>query len=183
MLEDQECEGRQRVPVKLYRTPDRLVLAAPMPGLQPEDVAVEVTAAGRLVLHVELRGELKEELFEVQAADVREGHPPVQPRDPAASRERWPESKEVLLDEWDAGGYHRELDLPAAVDGALGTATYGNGVLVVALPVAERTRPARLRLEPVGPGRGQRVGSAGHPVQPLSTAEHRAAQDARHAKG
>jgi hypothetical protein len=113
---------------------------------------------------------------------VREGHSPVQPRNPDAPRERWRESKEVLLDEWDVGGYHRQLDLPAAVDGALGTATYGNGVLVVALPVAGLTRPARFSLETVGPGRGQRVGSAGHPIQPLSTDEHRAAQDAMRAE-
>ncbi len=182
MQQEQEREGRQRVPVKLYRTPDRLVVAAPLPGLQPADVAIEVTAAGRLVLHGELRQGSAEAIFAVQAADVREGHPPVQPRDPNAPRERWQETRETLLDEWEVGGYHRELDLPAAVDGPLGTATYGNGVLVVALPIAERTRPARLSLETVGPGRGQRVGSAGHPVQPLSTAEHRAAQDARRTK-
>ncbi len=165
--------------MKLYRTPDRLVVAAPMPGVRPEDVTVEVAAGGQLVLHGALRGVLKEEIFRVQAADVREGHPPVQPRDPDAPRAAWEEDKEVLLDEWDVGVYHRELDLPAAVDGTLGTATYGNGVLVVALPVAAQTRPARLSLETVGPSRGQRVGSAGHPVQPLSTDEHRAAQDAK----
>lgn len=182
MVDKQERADRQHVPVKLYRTQDRLVVAAPLPGLLPEDVTVEVTAAGRLVLHGELREGSAEIVFGVQAADVREGHPPVQRHDPAVPRERWQEHKETLLDEWDAGGYHRELDLPAAVDGALGTATYGNGVLVVTLPVAEHVRPARLRLETVGPGRGQRVGSAGHPVQPLSTAEHRAAQDARSAE-
>lgn len=182
MQEDQEREGQQRVPVKLYRTTDRIVVAAPMPGLQPDDVTVEVTADDRLVLHGERRGVLKEEVFEVQGADVREGHPPVQPSDPDAPRERWLESKVVLLDEWDVGGYHRELDLPVAVDGPLGTATYGNGVLVVALPVAERTLPARLSLETVAPGRGQRVGSAGHPIQPLSTEEHRAAQDTMRAE-
>ena len=183
MQQDPKSGGRQQIPVKLYRTLDRLVVAAPMPGLQPEDVTVEVTPSGRLVLHGALREGSAEAVFEVYAAGVREGHPPVQPRDPAAPRESWPESKDVLLDEWDAGGYYRELDLPAAVDGTLGTATYGNGVLVVALPVAERTQPARFSLETVAPGRGQQVGSAGHPVQPLSTAEHRAAQDARHATG
>jgi len=174
--------NQQRIPVKLYRTPDRLMVAAPMPGLQPADITIEVTAAGRLILHGELREGHAESTFEVQATDIREGHPPLRPRDPAESHERWQESSTVLLDEWDAGGYHRELDLPAAVDGELGTATYGNGVLVVALPVAERTRSARFTLEPAGPGRGQRVGSAGHPVQPLSTDEHRAAMEARQTK-
>lgn len=170
------------MPVTLYRTPDRLVVATPMPGLRPEDVTIAVTASGCLVLQGELRGVLRDEVFEVQA-DVREGHPPAQPRDPGAPREGWREGKEVLLDEWDVGGYHRELDLPAAVDGELDTATLGKGVLVAALPVAERTRPARFGLEAVGPGRDQRVGSAGHPVQPLSTAEHRSVQDAARAEG
>lgn len=178
MHDSQDLERLQHVPVKLYRTADRLVVAVPIPGLQPEDVTVEVTESGRLMLHGELREGSAEPVFYPQAADVREGHPPVQPRDSDAPRERWEETKEMLLNEWEVGGYHRELDLPAAVDAELGTATYGNGVLVVALPAAERNRPARFSLEKVGTGQGQRVGSAGHPIQPLSTDEHRAAHDA-----
>ncbi|MBI3964065.1 MAG: hypothetical protein HY329_00395 [Chloroflexi bacterium] len=103
MRERQERGGRQQVPVKLYRTLDRLVVAGPMPGLQPEDLTVEATPSGRLVLHGDPREGSAEAEFDVQAADVREGHPPVQPRDPTAPRERWRESKEVLLDEWDVG--------------------------------------------------------------------------------
>src|SRR6266567_1808329 len=124
MHEDSNPEGQHYVPVKLYRTSDRLVVAAPVPGLQPEDVTVEVTASGRLVLQGALRGSLKEEVFGIQSADVREAHPPLKPHDPAVPREQWQESKEVLLNEWDVGGYYRELDLPAAVDGRLATATY-----------------------------------------------------------
>ena len=41
----------QEVPIKLYRTPDRLMVAAPMPGLLPEDVEIEVTEDNHLVLH------------------------------------------------------------------------------------------------------------------------------------
>lgn len=41
------------VPVTMYRTPDRLTLAAPMPGVQSGEIAVEITAAGRAVLHAE----------------------------------------------------------------------------------------------------------------------------------
>jgi HSP20 family protein len=134
------------LPVNLYRTADRVVVAVPMPGLQPEDVTIDVTATGCLVLQGRLRGALRDEWFVLG--------------------ERWLESKEVLLDEWSAGGYYREVDLPDAVDGALATATYGNGVLVVALPLTDEIVPARLSLEAMGGGRGQRVGSAGHPVQP-----------------
>jgi len=135
----------QRVPVKVYRTDDRLTVAAPMPGLMPEDIRVEVTADNHLVLHGDLRGLLKGD-------------------------------KEVLLDEWDVGSYHRDLPLPNAVDGELATVTYGNGVLVVALPLADRIRPAQLTVEAAGPGHAERVGSAGHPVEPLTTEAHRAAK-------
>ena len=78
----------QSVPVTMYRTADRLTVAAPMPGLQAEDIAVEVTVNGRLTVHGELRGVLKDD-------------------------------KEVVLEEWTVGPYHRELSLPAAVDGEL----------------------------------------------------------------
>jgi HSP20 family protein len=131
----------QRLPVKLYRSPERLTVAAPMPGLEPPDIGVEVTADGLLVLHGQARGAFKGD-------------------------------KEVLLDEWRVGGWHRELELPAPVDAELGNVTYGNGVLVVALPIAARTRPGRLRLEAVGRAWGERVGHAGHPVEPRTTEGH-----------
>jgi HSP20 family protein len=116
----------QSVPVNVYRTADTVTVAAPMPGLEAENIAVDVRADGHLVVRGRLRGALK---------DV----------------------KEVLVEEWSAGPYHREVDLPAPVDGEGAIVTYGNGVLVVALPVAARTRPAQLALEQTGPSRGQRV--------------------------
>ena len=116
----------QQVPVKLYRTEDLVTLAAPMPGLEAENIAVDVMGDGRLVLRGQLRGALK---------DV----------------------KELLVDEWSVGPYYREVELPCPVDGEAATVTYGNGVLVVALPVAARNRPAQLSLEPTAPTRGQRV--------------------------
>jgi HSP20 family protein len=140
----------QSVPVKLFRTSDRLTVAAPMPGILPDDLLVEVDDRGQLTLH----------------GDAREGR---KPEDFMGPRH---EPREVLMDEWRAGGYHRQLALPQAVDGELATLTLGNGVLVVALPVSAQTRPARLTLERVGPGRGERVGSAGHPIQPATTEEH-----------
>jgi HSP20 family protein len=134
--------GVQQPLVNLYRTDDRVMVAAPLPGMEPSDIVVELTGNGQLVLHGEFRGALTGQ-------------------------------KEVLLEEWSAGAYHRELDLPVAVDGELANVTYGNGVLVVVLPVAEQLRPARLTLQEISPTRGERVGSAGHrPIQPRSTEEH-----------
>jgi HSP20 family protein len=72
---------QQHIPVKMYRTYDRLIVAAPMPGLEPENIVVEVAEDGHLMLHGDLRSMLK---------DV----------------------KELLVDEWSVGAYHRELDLP-----------------------------------------------------------------------
>jgi HSP20 family protein len=133
--------GTEHIPVKMYRGPDRLVIAAPMAGLEPEDILVEVTAGGELSLHGLERGALKGE-------------------------------KDVLLDEWNPGPYHRRVALPDPVDGELANVTYGNGVLVVALPLAERTRPARLTLATVGPAHGERIGSHGSPVQATTAEEH-----------
>jgi len=127
----QEHAKLQQIPVKVYRSSDRLMVAAPMPGLQPEDILVQVTENGHLIIQGELRGLLK---------DI----------------------KELLLDEWSVGGYYRELPLPDAVDGTLANVSYGNGVLVVALPISERTRPASLTLDTVGPSRGEHMGKSGH---------------------
>ena len=128
-----------RVPVKVYRSLDLLTIAAPMAGLGAEDISVEVTADGRLVLDGRL------------CPVPKVGHGPLQG------------TKHVLVNEWMVGPYHRELALDTPVDGPSATVTYGNGVLVVALPVSETTRPARLSLESIGATRGERVGNPDHP--------------------
>jgi HSP20 family protein len=125
-------EGKiQQIPVKMYRTSDRLMVAAPMPGMEPEDILVEITENGVLVLHGVLRGVLK---------DV----------------------KELLTDEWSVGEYHRELKLPNTVDGEHANVTYGNGVLVVAMPISDEIYPGRLTLQSVGPAHGEHIGNMGH---------------------
>ena len=134
----QEQLKQQHIPVKVYRTDERLMIAAPMAGLEPENIVVEVTAEGRLILHGDLRAMLKE-------------------------------VKELLLDEWSVGVYHRELALPVAVNATCANVTYGNGVLLVTLPISQETLPARLVLERITPTHGERKGNVGHPprcVQP-----------------
>jgi len=126
----------QTVPVKAYRSAERLTVAVPMPGMEPEDISVSVTEDGRLVLHGQLRGVLKGD-------------------------------KEVIADEWTPGPYHREYALPNPVDGAMANVTYGNGVLVVALPIAPHTRPAHLLPEHTALARGEVDGNTGHPVRPF----------------
>jgi HSP20 family protein len=147
---------RQSIPMKLYRTADRMVVAAPMAGLRPADVSIEVTGSGRLIVQTEPRAVLRTQLFDVAVTVDRDGDQQVW------TREQWQESKEVVLDEWSTLGYYRELELPAAVDAAIGTATYGNGILVIALPLSETPRAARLQLLPLGDDRKERLGSVGH---------------------
>jgi HSP20 family protein len=134
----QRVGGAHPLPLKVYRSLDRLTVAAPMPGLAPEDVSVEVTRDRRLV--VEAR----------QCAD------------PNLACGTFKANKDVLLDEWSAGPYHRELVLTDAVDAQRATLTYGNGILVVALPLAEEHRPARLSMATIGQRRGDRSDRPDH---------------------
>ena len=150
-----------KVPVKVYRTTARLTVAAPTPGLLPEGLRIEITSDNHLLLDGEARGETAERQVYTRFVPDGSGKREVQ--------EHW----ERLEDEWTVGPYHRELDLPASVDGSMATATYGNGVVVVTMPVAERTSAAELRLDPVGMGHGERVGSSSYPVRRLSSEEHR----------
>jgi HSP20 family protein len=137
--------GMQTVPVKMYRSGERLMIAAPMPGLEPTDLRVEIMPNNRIVLRGGLRGIRQDE-------------------------------KDLLLNEWTVGNYGRTLDLPVPVNGPLANVTYDNGVLVIALPVAQQTSPAVLNVPPVGEAHGERIGNAGRPPQP-TTPTTRAAGD------
>lgn len=127
-----EYPKHQHIPVKMYRTAERIMIAAPMPGMEPVDIVVEVTTQGRLILHGALRGLLKE-------------------------------GKELLMDEWSIGPYHRELDLPVTVNAEHANVSYGNGVLLVTLPLSTQTVAARVTLERISPTHGEHKGNAGHP--------------------
>jgi len=110
-----------------------------MAGPGAEDITVEVTGDGRLVLDGRLCPVPKLE------------HGPLEG------------TKDVPINEWILGPYPRAPALDVPVDGPSATVTYGNGVLVVALPVVETTRPARLSLEPIGATPGERAGNPDHP--------------------
>jgi HSP20 family protein len=134
----------EQLPIRAYDTDRLIVVAAPMPGLEPTDILLEVRP-DTLVIRSERRGHYQD-------------RPPL-----------W-------IDEWRAGGDQRTLRLPHHVDGALANATYGNGVLVVALPKAAATgadAPAEIRLTPLpDPTRGERVGHVGRAILPSTTAMH-----------
>jgi HSP20 family protein len=62
----------------------------------------------------------------------------------AKLRGRLKDWKDVLHEEWQAGGASREVALPDPVDAQAGRATYENGILVVVLPLADSHRPATI---------------------------------------
>lgn len=134
----------QVVPVRLYQAGERLMAVMPLPGLEPQDIALTLRGT-KLVVHGEYRGP--------HQAD-----------------------RDLLIAEWAIGPYHREIALPQSVDGARTNATYGNGVLVVVMPVAAQASTASdadVRLEVVTATRGAHVGHAGHDLHETTTAEHR----------
>ena len=66
------------------------------------------------------------------------------------------------------GPYHRDLSLPQPVSGRLTNATYGNGVLVLAMPTLEpgvQEDAVAFRLEADTGTWGQRVGHIGSEIE------------------
>jgi HSP20 family protein len=53
-------QPEQTVPVQLHRTQGRLVLAAPMPGLEPQDISVSIRG-DRVTIRGEYRGSLRDQ--------------------------------------------------------------------------------------------------------------------------
>ena len=98
-------QPEQTVPVQLHQAQGLLVLAAPMPELEPQDISVSIHN-DRVTIRGDYRGS-------------RHGRP------------------ETVISEWTMGPYYRDISLPQTVSGGLTNATYGNGVLVLAMPTLE----------------------------------------------
>jgi HSP20 family protein len=134
----QEQVKQQHIPVKIYRTGERLMIAAPMAGLEPENILVEVTNDGRLILHGDQRAMLKE-------------------------------VKELLVDEWSVGVYHRELALPVPSMQYVPMSPMAMACCWWPCPSATRHPPARLTLERVTPTHGQHKGNTGSKTAGVQT--------------
>jgi HSP20 family protein len=78
-------------------------------------------------------------------------------RGPGQERHRY------LRREWSYGPYERTVELPSEVDVERANATYGNGIVTIALPKASARRQRRIEisLEPVGAARGEHIGHRG----------------------
>jgi HSP20 family protein len=137
----QDVHDDRTLPVRVYESDGRVMVAAPMPGLEPRDISVSVSG-DHVTIHGALRGPHQDE-------------------------------RELSVAEWAIGPYHRDLTLRQTVDGARANATYGNGVLVLALPKSERGargRAARFTLDVLTSTHGARVGHTGKDLRRTTTA-------------
>ena len=78
------------------------------------------------------------------------------------------DEKDMIMEEWTMGPYYRELELPEAVNGSLTNATFGNGVLTLAMPKAsdDDVTVIKIQLETIDTARGERIGHKGVEIQP-----------------
>lgn len=141
-----ENEG-QPVPVRVYQTTDRIMLAAPMPGLEPDDISVVID--GR---HVAVHG--------------RERGPHQRDRDLLIAE--WavgPYRREV------------DLPAPVDGSLVNVTYDNGVLVLVMPkLGAGRNAERVEIRLDAVRATRGQRVGHVGREIASATSADHQAAK-------
>jgi HSP20 family protein len=131
------------LPLRVYQTDYRIMVAAPMPGLEPTDIVVAVSG-DRVRIHGRQRGPHQHE-------------------------------RNLLREEWAVGPYMGEVVLSQPVNGSLTNVTYGNGVLVIAMPKMERGQQgitAEIRLATIEATRGEHVGHVSRLVRPMTTEEH-----------
>lgn len=83
-----EQQTPQPVPVQVYHSEKRVMVAAPLPGLEPTDITVTIRRDS-VAIRGDYRGPLKED-------------PALFGDDPTA----------LLVGEWTAGPYYREITLP-----------------------------------------------------------------------
>lgn len=138
------ADHAQGLPVRVYQTATRLMVAAPLPGLEPGDITITITG-DRVTIRGEQRGPHQHEA-DLLVAEWTVGpygrelslvHPVNGPLTNATY------GNGVLV-----------LSMPKVAAGAPGV-------------------PAELRLEPVNPTRGEHVGHVGRRIQPSSTSAHR----------
>lgn len=135
--------GQQRVPVRVYVTDDHVMVAAPMPGLEPTDVFVQI-GAGSVTIRGKERGpgQHGRELLLVEWTIG-----------PYEREVELPQPVNGDLANAAYGNGVLVVSMPKAAQGQDGV-------------------PAEFGLERVGEARGERVGHAGKENRPHTTEEH-----------
>lgn len=122
--------GPQRIPVNIYETDEDIVIVAPMPGVEGENVDIEVVGS-TITLTASLRGPGQED-------------------------------RHYLLREWSYGPYERTITLPVEIDAQHANASHGNGILVLSLPKASRTKAVHVPLHQISSSQATHQGHSGH---------------------
>jgi HSP20 family protein len=133
----------QQLPVRIYQTENQFALAAPLPGLEPEDIRVTIDGK-RVSIYAKQRGP-RQHFLNLLQAEWTIG--------PYSREIDLPEAVDGSLTNATYGNGVLVLTIPKA----RGT------------PVTNRTE---FTLEAVRPTRGERVGHVGHNIRPTSTREH-----------
>jgi HSP20 family protein len=133
----------QALPVRLYQTADRIMLAAPMPGLEPGDISVLIADDG-VTIHGNERGPHQHERDLVMAEWA------IGPYHRLVSL---PHPVNGVLTNATYGNGVLVLSMPK-------------------MPRDQHGVPAQIRLRPIQATRGERVGHVGRAIQPMTTGEH-----------
>jgi HSP20 family protein len=134
----------QTIPVQIHQSGDRIVLAAPMPGLEPQDITV-IIAADRVTVRGEYRGS-RQDAPEVIVSEWTIG--------PYYREIVLPQPVNGPMTNATYGNGVLALSMPKLEQGAQ------SGYTEFQLEVVEATR-------------GQRVGHIGSDMRPTTTQEHR----------
>jgi HSP20 family protein len=135
--------SRQALHVRVYQTDGRMIVAAPMPGLEPDDISVHI-GPRRVVIRGRERGPHQHRL-RLLRADWTVG--------PYYGEVELPEAVDGALTNVTYGNGVLVIVMPKTKEDTRG-------------------RVVEIRPVKVGPGRGEWVGHAGRVVRPVSNAEH-----------
>jgi HSP20 family protein len=128
------------LPVRIYQTRDRIMLAAPMPGLEPGNISVHITD-DQITIHGEERAPHQHER-DLVLAEWSIG--------PYHRMVTLPQPINGILTNATYGNGVLVVSMPKMPPGQHGVST-------------------QLRLEPIGAMRGERVGHVGRVIQPMTT--------------
>jgi HSP20 family protein len=135
---------RQHVPVRIYQTQELLMMVVPMPGLEPDNIAITV-AGDRVTVHGEERGPHQHD------TDVLVAEGTIGPYDREV---RLPQPVNGQLTNATYGNGLLVLSMPKLAPG-------------------ESVGAEEFRLEVVEATRGERVGHVGRDVRPARSGERR----------
>lgn len=136
-----------RVPaIELIANDHALLLRAELPGLEPEDLEIQVTREA-----VSIKGTKRSQFTEepkvspetnAEATAAVKGQPDVQSEAPAVAPAVAPQlaAHQVYRSEFRYGSFHRVIALPLEVDPDQVTADFKQGILTLTLPKLERDR-------------------------------------------